>query len=334
MQGPALVLTGVVLGGALTTGWFLHRLHATEQASTQPTVRPHHGGEPVRAGHGRLTHPLLTCSADPGDAADLAPMQTAIQDFAGKAMHEGMTRFAVHVTDLESCRWFELGSAETFHPASMMKVPLALTWMKRSLADPTVLGRRLVFDVPPEAESREDKNLPTALVSGQGYEVADLLRRMLVDSRNDAKWLLNRDVPTSALDEVWTDLGLRPPSRDTDPLVTVHDMATMFHALYDGAWLGRDASERVLGWLADATYKEGLTAKLPEGALVAHKYGRRVRQNPPAGSWWLQLHDCGILYRSGHPMLACVMTEGMNEPVQQKFIADVAGMLWSVAQAP
>ncbi len=286
---------------------------------------------PVRGSNGKLTHPLLTCAAEPADAAGLAEAQTGVERILAAAKYHGIARAAVHVSDLETCEWFEIGSEERFHPASIMKLPLALTWLRRASQDASILTRQLTYDMPSNADTREDRNA-SALLTGQSYEVAEPLRRMLVDSRNDAKWLLNRDVPIAALDAIWLDLGLTPPPRDRDPEVGIHDVALMLHALYDGAWLGRDASEMALGWLAGATYRDGLAAALPNAAVVAHKYGRRVRTDAPAGQWNLQLHDCGILYRPGHPVLVCVMTEGDNEPVQQSAMQQIAVLLWNYPQ--
>jgi hypothetical protein len=342
-RGPLTLIGGVLLGIAMSAAWLAPKLHESRSdgapPEARPSIRPISHSIPVRASQGKLTHPLLTCSSEPSDAADLAAVKAQVVRILATGKRAGVTRAAVHVSDLETCQWFEIGAEEQFHPASVMKLPLALTWLRRASQDASVLTRTLVYTLPADAETREDKTLPVALVTGQSYEVADLLRRMLVESRNDAKWLLSRDLPTDALDEIWRDLGLTPPPRDQDPQVDVHAIALMLHALYDGAWLGRDASERALAWLADATFVEGLAAKLPPRSVVAHKYGRRVRTPPPQqkdghAQWWLQLHDCGILYRAGHPMLACVMTEGMNEPEQQRVIQEIAALLWSYPQAP
>ena len=337
-RGPALLIGGMLIGVAATAAWLvpsLHRARAAEMAvekrlAAQPAVQ----AKPVRAVHGRLTHPLLTCSTTAPDSGALADVRASVTKILDAGLRQGLTRAAVHVSDLETCEWFEIGGSELFHPASMMKLPLALTWLRRASQDGAVLSQQLLFDAPPDADSREDKNVAVALVSGQSYAVEDLLQRMLIHSRNDAKWLLARDVPPSVQDAVWTDLGLLPPAHDRDVLVNVNEIALMLHALYDGAWLGRDGSERALGWLSNGVFTDGLTARLPAGAIVAHKFGRRVRSDALPGMWWLQLHECGILYRTGHPVLVCVMTEGTDERVQQRVIQEIGAALWSYPQHP
>ncbi len=333
---PGWALAGIVVGVIATVVWLDPKIRATQAPhvleAKRSLARPVYG-HPVRAQNGKLTHPLLTCAADTLGPSDLTPLEAQVRTLLAGAQRAGVMRAAVHVSDLETCESFEIGAAERFHPASMMKLPLALTWLRRASQDGAVLAKQLTYEMPDTVDTREDRKLPTALVNGQSYEVADLLRRMLVDSRNDAKFLLTQNVPVVALDEIWVELGLTPPPRDRDPEISVHDIATMLHALYDGAFLGRDASERALGWLAEATFKEGLNAQLPPGAVVAHKYGRRVHTGAPRGSWQLQLHDCGVLYRPGHPMVACVMTEGDNEVVQQRLIQEIAALLWSYPQA-
>ena len=281
---------------------------------------------------GRLTHPLLTCTAKLAGDNPMGPLELKVRGILDVAAHAGLKRAAVHVADLETCASFDIGPTERFHPASMMKLTPALAWLRRAAVDGQVLKQRLTDDLPPGMETKDDKNLPSALTNGQSYEVADLLRRMLVDSRNDALLLLKRDQSAAERDAIWQDLGVPPPPQEGSMELGARDIALIFQALYDGAWMGRDMSERMLGWLTDASFHGGLTAQLPPGALVAHKFGRRVREDAPKGEWAVQLHDCGILYRTGHPMVVCVMTEGVNELTQQGVIQKIASLLWNWPQ--
>ncbi len=111
----------------------------------------------------------------------------------------------------------------------------------------------------------------------------------------------------------------------------------MLQALYDGTWLNRPGSELLLSWLAQATWRKGLVAKLPPDAEVAHKYGIRYLFDPdhpemvPAGAPSLHLGDCGILYHPKRPMMVCVMTEATTSAAAEGVIGDVAKAAWDAA---
>jgi hypothetical protein len=69
--------------------------------------------------------------------------------------------------------------------------------------------------------------------------------------------------------------------------------------------------------LASSTFKQGLAAGVPEGVIVAHKFGERVeyfvdRATGIEQSHISQLHDCGIVYYKKTPYGICVMTEGQD----------------------
>ncbi len=157
---------------------------------------------------GRLTHPLLTCTAKLAGDNPLGPLELKVREILAVAAHAGLKRAAVHVADLETCASFDIGPTERFHPASMLKLTPALAWLRRAAVDGQVLKQRLTDDLPPGLETKDDKNLPSALTNGQSYEVADLLRRMLVDSRDDALLLLKRDQSAAERDAIWQDLGV------------------------------------------------------------------------------------------------------------------------------
>ena len=332
-KAPTLAVLGALVGTLATYAWMAMHLAHPEPLPTPPettaALPPHSTqlGAPMRAVRGQMTHPIIACvAADPNDHT-LLPLQTAVQAIVTAAKAKQVDRVAVHIADLETCVTMRTAPAELFHPASMMKLPLALAWLRRTGLDPHALAQRLTHELPASADVGEDPNAQTALHQGESYTVEDLLQRMLVDSRNDAKYVLAQAMPPTEQDGVWRDLGLTPPLRDRDPEITVDAMALMYHALYDGAWLGRDVSEMALRWLAVASWKDGLLALLPPDAVAAHKYGRRALE-PTTRGQRVQLHDCGIVYRASHPMVVCVMTDGTNEKAAEQTIQQIAKAAW------
>ena len=60
--------------------------------------------------------------------------------------------------------------------------------------------------------------------------------------------------------------------------------------------------------LSKTTFKEGIVAGVPEGTVVAHKFGQFLSTTNTADG--VELHDCGIIYYPDYPYLLCVMTKG------------------------
>lgn len=286
-----------------------------------------------------LTHPLRSCLPTQHGDRTMHDLEVAIAQRVRQAKAQGVRRVGVRIADLNSCEHLTLGAQELFIPASLMKVPVAVAWLRKLGTGAHALEQvRLTYNLPPAITAPNEPVDAQALQPGQSYTVRTLLERMLIGSANDALNLLGMQVPPQQFEEIWSELGVKPLRLAPEVEVTVEDMAAMFQALYDGNWLNRQGSAMLLGWLAQAKWQEGLQARLPANAVVAHKYGIRYLQDALHPETWnadvpaLQLGDCGIVYKPNQPMLVCVMTEGQSLAAVQTLIADVARMAWDQGQ--
>ncbi len=340
-QMPAILVAGILLGAVASRA-------LAPVPPPPPPVLPQDGLRLVRATAVGLSHPIVACANNTTLSTHLAKLQSDVQAVLDAARPQGLTRAGAYVVDLESCQSFSIGPDERFHPASMLKVPIAMAWLRRLGTDPNGLQQLFQYDVGAPIDAHEDANAPEALHPGASYTVEVLLKHMLIDSRNDSKWLLGKHLPPEQFDAVWRDLGLPAPDMKRDVLLRARDVGALLEALYDGTAMGQKASDQALTWLAAATWRDGLMALLPADAVVAHKYGRRglsatgvssdIAQRDATGKLIevpaqpgqpaIQLSDCGILYRPGHPMLACVMTEGLNEAVVTHVLQKVGKLVW------
>ncbi len=340
-QTPVVLAAGVLIGGLIAHAIAVPNAPPTPAAQSVPVL--------VRAPVAGLTHPILSCK----NAAPLTPglttLERQITAVLDQARARGLTRAGAYVADLEACQSFSIGVDQRFHPASMLKLPIAMAWLRRVGTDPSALQQPLTYEVSAPIDPREDAAAPEALHPGQAYTIEVLLKHMLVDSRNDAKWLLGKHLPPEQFDAVWRDLGLTPPDMTRDVTLSAKEIGTLFEALYDGTTMAPQAAELALKWLSVASWKDGLVAQLPADAVVAHKYGRRelqaaglpsdIAQRDTAGKRVevaarpgepaIQLSDCGILYRPGRPILVCLMTEGRDEAVVTEALQTVGKLVWN-----
>lgn len=98
----------------------------------------------------------------------------------------------------------------------------------------------------------------------------------------------------------------------------------MFRGIYNGSLLNKENSNKVLEWLSQSKFKDGLVAGVPGSVMIAHKFGERLLEDNTK-----QLHDCGIVYYPDNPYLLCVMTHGNDYEKLEKVIQDISKMVYT-----
>ena len=229
------------------------------------------------------------------------------------------SQVAIYFQELNSGAWIGLGEREKFAPASLLKVPLMIAYLKIAEENPDYLYQEIEYQ-PQEAFSQNI--LPEKqLVAGQSYSIGNLIRRMIVYSDNQALEILADKIEKNKLAEVYADLGLKVPVNEAEEnFITVKDYAALFRILYNASYLSREMSEKALRLLSEVVYKEGLVGGLPKGIRVAHKFGERAYEE----SGVKQFHDCGIIYYPDKPYLLCVMTRGDDFNALQGIVRQVS----------
>lgn len=231
----------------------------------------------------------------------------AQQERVGKVSH-----VSVYFRDLIFGPTFGINSAETFTPASLLKLPVLITYLSLAEQDKTLLSKKIKFtnkDLDILSQT-SDSSIPR-LEENTPYSIDDLLKRMIVYSDNTAY-----EVLSSYLDIVYDseapyrqsmiDLGLIDPRGPTESTISVKSYASIFRQLYNSSYLSAEMSEKALELLSQTKYDKGLAAGIPGGTHVANKFGERTNTDTKEK----QLHDCGIIYFSENPYLLCVMTRG------------------------
>ncbi len=217
----------------------------------------------------------------------------------------------------------ELASA----PASLLKVPLALSIHRRAAADPTFLQRKVMMNIPDQnggeyfAASRKAE-------PGKEYTIEQLLEFSVVDSDNNATDLLIMQLTEDELRNSYEDLGIKVPVDDpSNYTMNVGVYSSFFRILYNASYLSRADSEKFLEQISHSSFTQGIVAGLPSGIVVSHKFGEHQ-----AGDGLKQLHDCGIVYRPNNPYLLCVMTQGSDFEKLAGTIADISKTVWDTSK--
>lgn len=300
------LLLGILLG--LSTTLLFNRL-STTPISDFKEIRS-------RGGYTYI-NPLLEC--ENVHSVTARGVEEQLQPIIGKAITKlkaaGKTdSVSYYFRDLNNGPWIGINEEELHSPASLVKIPIAITIYKLSEENPNLLSAVIHNDT---VEDLSEQNVKPELFlqANKDYTVDELIELMLVYSSNGAYDTLSTYLDVNypgSLEEVYADLGVTlDPSFQYNPagnIISVKQYASFFRILYNSSYLSKNNSEKMLARLSRSTYVDGLRAGVPDQVEVAHKFGERLFEEANKR----QLHDCGVIYAPKTPYLLCVMTKGEN----------------------
>lgn len=303
----ALLFVVFMVGGLI--GWMVR--DADLSGSAEQKVQ-----KEIHEGQNDLINPLLTCSESRDLSGELVPFRDRID----KVVHEKTERkearmVSVYFRDLNNGPWFGIDEGEKFSPASLLKVPILMGWLKAAESSPEVLSRSIKYEnMIGEYDQLETIRPAVQAEVGKTYTADELLYLMIVYSDNNAAMILsNRGWAYS--EKVYRAMGLPQPNlQGGDYQMSLVSYASFFRMLFNASYLNAGMSNKALDMLASSDFRRGLVGGVPEKVVVAHKFGERVMAAEK------QFHDCGIVYYPNKPYLLCVMTRGSD---MDKLIATV-----------
>lgn len=314
-----ILLVSVIV--ACCCGWYAHKWYSAQYGSIPQRLIHSKGYE--------FTSPLLDVELPEGMSIDREPhpFKHKIREFVeNKIANKQAKSISVYYRDLHDGPWFAINHKKQFNPASLMKVPTMIAWLKRAEADPGILKRRIKY-VEAKTPVPEQYTKPALTLNpGQSYSVDELLHYMMSYSDNRATSLLIKSLGGDELNKVIDSMDINyNPTEDGNSL-TIHGYSGFFRILYNASYLNREMSEKALQLLSLQDFQAGIAAGVPHGIKIAAKFGEIVPKN---NNQDIQLHEFGIVYHpKGHYILG-VMTAGRNFDAQAEIIRDISKMVYS-----
>lgn len=244
-----------------------------------------------------------------------------------KEQQEGnLASYSFYFRDLDSGLWFGGNAEESFFPASLFKLPLAIAAYKQAEDDSAFSKRRFIYTNALDAMNNSAKeNSPSVLHIGESYSLEDLIRAMLVGSDNGAKNLLLSSLDERYLNALFDIVSVVEPNKTQKYEISAPKYSLFLRILYGSSYLNNEHSEFLMKLLTESDFHDGLVAGAPSFVRVAHKFGTyEVIDN---GTTLTLLHDCGVVY-ADKPYVLCIMTKGRDLTSLYRIIANTSSLVY------
>lgn len=317
MKWAQLVCWSLVLVvGSFTGGWYANNRLITN--SKKSSKYSHMKGDY------RFTSPLLDVELPGGltITSEPIPFKYKIENLVRDQLKRGnVQKVSFYYRDLHDGPWFGIDEDVAFNPASMMKIPVLLAWLKRAEKSPAILQHKFIYDGRDDLTAGQRLKPQKSIVAGSSYTVEELLRYMLNFSDNNATRLLFEQVTQAELDQVLADLNIESGVTEEGNSISPHAYSGFFRVLYNASYLNREYSEYALRLLCEQSFPQGMAAGLPAGIPLAAKFGEFTRSTSGKE---LQLHEFGIIYHPRHPYVLGIMTLGSDVDAQAAVIREIS----------
>lgn len=301
---------------------------------------PDHGTIKREGGYA-LVNPLLACDVSENDRApELSELRARIErTVRGLTDADKARRISVYVRNMDTGAWTGVDEDALYAPASLMKVPLLIGYLKEVGVNPALLDTPLTLPTFDD-NARETYQASSNITSGGTYSVNNLLIAAIRNSDNNAAQALTNHIDRSVLARVYENFGASsvPEAEILKDVMSPKVYMRFFRILYNASYLSKELSQQALALLAETEFKDGMVKGVPVGVLVAHKFGERTvaHRDLITGATSIEkreLHDCGIVYYPKHPYGLCIMTEGEDFPALASAIATVSKDIYAAAEA-
>lgn len=281
-----------------------------------------------------LIRPLLGFdSAEATDYGQLSDLKSElIKQIDSEKKQGNAAQISVYFRQFDTAEWIQANGDEQYVPASLFKVPIMMVYYHLAESDPALLSKQLTFTGQNDIDNEQVIKPAQQLVVGKSYTVEQLIETMIIYSDNDADQLLVKNLSAADFNKIFSDFRILLPTTTANlDFITVKDYALFLRALYGSTYLNRADSEKALELLRQSAFKDGLSAGVPGGVEVAHKFGEHAAKDSKTGAIIgdREFHDCGIVYDSKSPYLLCVMTKGNDLTKLETAVRDISRAVYN-----
>jgi len=315
------VVAGALFAGGLLAGVIIDRSLTGIGKRPAALVEKREGGY-------TFINPLLECEGGADIIGDweIRTLRRKIDAYIGDAVKgKRAYQVSVYFRDLTNGPALGANTEAQFSPASLLKVPLMIAYLKMAESRPSLLKEQILYDHRQDLNTSKHFKSSRSIEQGKRYSIDELIQMMIVHSDNNAMFLLFNHLDREFRDKVYMDLGIIRQDATSDYVMNVEQYAFSFRVLFNASYLNRELSEQALRYLAQPDFPYGIFGGVPPGITVAQKYGERIHE----GTDVKELHDCGIVYFPHMPYLVCVMTKGADFDVLAGMTKEMSAIIFN-----
>jgi beta-lactamase class A len=235
---------------------------------------------------------------------------------------------SVYLRDFKKGNWMSFQGKVPFHPGSLVKVPILISYLKFEEHRPGILNAPVTFEAGQYIPSQSYNSKQIEV--GKTYTIRELLEYMIKYSDNNATFLLKKNLDVAQFKKTYDNVGLPVPNiMDVNYSLSAEDFSVFLKVLFNAGYLSIANSEYAIKLLTECDFKEGFLKGLPAGTPVAHKFGEWGD-----GGVQHELHESGIIYLDGDAYILTVMTSGKNIQDLTKTIQEITQVFYQEIDDP
>ncbi len=185
-------------------------------------------------------------------------------------------------------------------PASLSKLVQAIIISKK-VEEGTLSWDKQLATKPEDLSSDSGELYKT--IGEKSLTVGELLKELLVNSDNTAQNIFRRHLDVEDYLKFQDQTGLLDLYNEKG-FISAKEYTRLLRVLYTSSYLDPEHSEKILKYMAEATFHDYLSQGIPSEIKFAHKYGENVEQ--------FIFADSGIVYVPGKPYMITVMIKGKD----------------------
>jgi beta-lactamase class A len=192
---------------------------------------------------------------------------------------------------------YGVSSSEKFQGASLLKLPLMTLMYKMSEDGSLNLDTKYTLK---NSDKIKGSGVLYTDTEGTTYTYRKLVEYMGKNSDRTAYKVMKDVVGTDRLKTYLSEIGMKNTDIETG-MTTPGDLGIIFQKLWNGELVNQTNKDQILGYLEDTIYEKWITAGVPKGIKVTHKFGQDVGVTA----------DAGIIL-SYNPYVLVIMGQGIN----------------------
>lgn len=199
-----------------------------------------------------------------------------------------------------------------FFPASLLKLPLAMTAVKKIERGEWKWNNELVL-MGPDKDNRFGELYKQPI--GTLFTIEELVNEMLLNSDNTAYLMVLRNLEPDEFQKTQEHLGLQDFFSKSGK-ISAKKYAVILRSLYTASYLNREDSNKLITIITETKFKEYLGSAISDGIAFAHKIGVSTEENVYL--------DAGIVYVPKRPFLLSVMIQTQDKSFAEKKMYEIS----------